>query len=157
MKADDFSGMLPAFQPRDFFTGRMVGWAMLEGPLGGLKRRASLRAAGRELPDGAFAFSETWTFDDSQVDELRWLIKPGGGGKFEGSEPSLDGTAVGWASGCAFHWVYTRNVPGRDGETTKLNFDDWFFRIDESGTMVKGTAGRLGLPFLTAVVTYQKL
>ena len=157
MNADDFSEMLPAFEPRDFFTSELVGWAMLEGPLGGLKRRAALRAAGLEMPDGAFAFSETWTFDDGQVDELRWLIKSVGGGKFEGSEPSLDGTAEGIASGCAFHWIYTRNVPGKDGATTKLNFDDWFFRIDESGTMVKGTAGRLGLPFLTAVVTYRKL
>ncbi|BCB18605.1 DUF3833 family protein [Bosea sp. ANAM02] len=125
MKADDFSGMLPAFQLRDFFTGRMARWAMLEGPLGGLKRRVPLTAAGRELPDGAFAFSETWTFDEGQVDELRWLIKLVGGGKFEGSDPSLDGPAKGCASGCAFNCVYIRNVPGREGETTKLNFDDW--------------------------------
>lgn len=156
MNIDDFAGTLPAFDPAEFFTSRMTGWAMLEGPLGGLQRRASLKALGREKGDGTFAFSETWSFDDGHTDQINWLIKSLGDGKFEGTEPTLEGKAEGIASGCAFHWTYTRNVPGKDGDTTKLNFDDWFYRIDETGTLVKGTAGRLGLPFLTAFVAYQK-
>ncbi len=116
-----------------------------------------MQALGGENGDGSFAFSETWTFDDGHIDHLNWLIRPLGGGMFEGSEPTLEGTAEGIATGCAFHWTYTRDVPGKNGASTKLNFDDWFFQIDESVTLVKGTAGRLGLPFLTAFVTYQKL
>lgn len=53
--------------------------------------------------------------------------------------------------------TYTRDVPSKDRSETQLNFDDWFYRIDDRGVIVKGTAGRLGLPFATAYVTYRKL
>jgi hypothetical protein len=36
-----------------------------------------------------------------------------------------------------------------------LNFDDWFFQIDEHVVIAKGVAGRLGLPFASAHVTYR--
>lgn len=158
MNIEDFEKTSPLFKPEQFFTGQLRGWAILEGPLGGLQRRATLIADGMTVDGGAIvAFSETWTFDDGHVDTLNWRIRRLADGRYEGLEPTVEGKAEGDVSGCAFHWTYTRNVPGKDGDATKRNFDDWFFRIDERGTMVKGTAGRLGLPFLTLVVTYQKL
>ena len=72
-------------------------------------------------------------------------------------EDRSDGEAEGEQAGCAFHWKYSRDTPQPDGKSVKLNFDDWFFRIDEDAVVAKGTAGRLGLPFATAHVTYRKL
>jgi hypothetical protein len=48
-------------------------------------------------------------------------------------------------------------VPQADGKKTKLNFDDWFYRIDERVCIVRGSAGRAGLPFGTAHVTYRRI
>lgn len=158
MKIEDFEGTGPEMRPEEFLRGRLQGWAILEGPLGGLQRRASISAQGSHDPAaGTVSFHETWTFDDGQVDTLRWRIEVLGEGRYAGQEQSLHGKARGERAGCAFHWVYTREVPSPEGGTHRLDFDDWFFRIDDTGVIVKGTAGRLGLPFATAHVTYRKV
>lgn len=43
-----------------------------------------------------------------------------------------------------------------DGGTTKLNFDDWFRRLDDRVMVARGLGGRLGLPFAVAHVTYRR-
>lgn len=158
MKIEDYSETVPVFRPEEFFDGQLEGWAILEGPLGGLQRRASIKAQGSFDPSSRLtSFAERWTFDDGQVDTLRWSIKALRDGRYSGTEQTLEGEARGEQEGCAFHWTYTRNVPGKDGSQTKLDFEDWFYRIDETGVFVKGSAGRIGIPFASAHVTYRKL
>lgn len=156
MKISDFDNTTPVYRPEEFLTGKLEGWGILERITGGLQQRFTVRAEGHF--DGAeLAFTETWTFDDGHVDTLRWRIRPIGDGKYVGSEDRLDGQAEGDQAGCAFHWRYSRDVPQKDGSSTKLNFNDWFYRIDERVVMIKGTAGRLGVPFGTAHVVYRRL
>lgn len=84
------------------------------------------------------------------------MIRPIGDGKYSGTEDRLVGEASGEQAGCAFHWKYTRETPQPDGGTVKLDFDDWFWRIDETGLVVRGRALKVGLPLATAHVTYRK-
>lgn len=37
-----------------------------------------------------------------------------------------------------------------------LNVNDWFYRIDDRVAIVRGSAGRLGLAFAIAHVTYRR-
>ena len=157
MGIDDFKFTTPEFLPEQFFDGRLEGWAVFESLIGGLQRRATIAAEGSWDNDGRkIRFVETYTFDDGQTDTLDWTIYRQAIGRYSGSEKSLEGNATGEQAGCAFHWKYTRDVPQSDGSTTKLNFDDWFYRIDGSACIVRGSAGRAGLPFATAHVTYRK-
>lgn len=158
MNISDFADTAPTYRPENFLNGRLEGWGILERLTGGLQQRFTVQATGVWRPgDGALDFTETWRFDDGHVDTLNWRILPTGDGGYVGEEDRLEGQAEGESAGCAFHWRYTREVPQKDGSKTKLNFKDWFFRIDERVTMVKGTAGRLGVPFATAHVCYRRL
>ena len=130
----------------------------MESLLGGLQTRSTIRAKGewnqeRQTVD----FAETYTFDDGREDTLRWVIRKLGPGKYSGSEPNIDGQASGDQAGCAFNWRYSRDTPQAGGKTMRLNFDDWFYLVDERVCIVRGSAGRAGLPFATAHVTYRKL
>lgn len=156
MKITDFENTTPVYRPEAFLSGRLEGWGVMERLTGGLQMRFTIQAEGR-LEGDDLAFIETWTFDDGHVDTLRWRIRSSGDGKYVGSEDRLDGQAEGHRAGYAFHWRYSRDVPQKDGSTTKLNFNDWFYQIDDRVVMVKGTAGRLGVPFGTAHVLYRKL
>ena len=88
---------------------------------------------------------------------------PSTGASVPSATANMWGLRTGWTerrgerSGCAFHWRYSRDAPQKDGSTTRLAFNDWFYRIDDRVVMVKGTAGRLGLPFATAHVLYRRL
>jgi len=158
MSLDAFKNTTPVFRPEAFFDGELEGWATLESPVGGLQRRATIKAKGRyDEAGGTIRFSETYTFDDGHVDTVNWVIRPVADNRYEGEEPTVEGKAEGERAGCAFHWSYTRNTRQKDGSTTKLNFDDWFYMIDERGCMVRGTIGRLGLPFAIAHVCYRKI
>ena len=125
---------MPAFLPEVFFIGRLEGWAVFESLTGGLQKRATIVGL-----------------------TLRWTIRKSAPGKYNGIENRLEGDAKGEQAGCAFHWKYTRNTPQAGGKSTKLNFDDWFYMIEERACIVRGSAGRAGLPFATAHVTYVKL
>lgn len=158
MAIDDFKGTTPVFLPEEFFDGRLEGWGVIESLIGGLQLRATIAAEGRwSAAEQAVHLTETYHFDDGHEDTLRWTIRKLGPGKYNGSETRLDGEATGEAEGCAFNWRYTRETPQKDDSTTKLNFDDWFYRIDDRACIVRGSAGRAGVPFGTAHVTYRKL
>lgn len=155
MKISDLAGTTPVYRPEEFLAGELEGWGILERLTGGLQQRFTVRATGH-LDGNELAFTETWTFDDGHVDTLRWRIRPLGDGRYEGDEDRLDGQAEGDQAGCAFHWRYSRDVPQKDGSSTRLNFNDWFYRIDDQVVMAKGTAGRMGVPFATAHVLYRR-
>jgi len=152
---DAFPDPGAVFAPARAFTGRFAGWGVMETPLGKLQKRYVVEAHGA-LDGEAIVFEETWRFDDGHVDHLRWRISRTADGMYEGQEPRLDGVAEGKVEAFGFRWRYTRETPQPDGKTLKLNFDDWFWRIDDRVMVVRGTAGRLGLPFAVAHVTYQR-
>lgn len=142
---------------RGIFVGRLEGWAVFENLLGGLQRRASIAAIGSmEEATQSVIFTETYTFDDGHSDTLHWIIRKIAEGKYSGTENALEGEATGEQAGCAFHWTYTRDTPQKDGKSIRLNFDDWFYAIDERACIARGSAGRAGIPFGTAHVTYRK-
>lgn len=158
MSIDDFKGTTPEFRPEEYFNGQLEGWGVVESLVGGLQQRATIKAEGKwDEQAQAVLFTETYRFDDGHEDTLRWTIRKLAPGQYSGSERRLEGEATGEQAGCAFNWKYTRDMPQADGSSTKLNFDDWFYRIDDRGCIVRGSAGRAGLPFATAHVTYRKI
>lgn len=158
MAIEDFRETRPIFLPEQFFVGRIEGWAVLESLVGGLLKRATIAAHGEFETDTQIAiFTETYTFDDGHSDTMHWTIRKGTEGKYTGLENRLEGEALGEQAGCAFHWKYTRDTPQPGGKSIKLNFDDWFYAIDDRACIVRGSAGRAGIPFATAHITYRKL
>jgi hypothetical protein len=153
MGIEDFEGTVPEFLPEHFFAGKLEGWAVFESLVGGLQKRASITATGTiDEGTGSVLFVETYEFDDGHSDTLHWTIRKLGPGRYSGLENRLDGEAKGEQAGCAFHWQYTRETPQADGSTAKLNYDDWFYAIDGKACMVRGSAGRAGVPFARRLV-----
>ncbi|BAT61855.1 hypothetical protein GJW-30_1_04417 [Variibacter gotjawalensis] len=158
MSTKDFSGKRPQFLPETFFPGRLEGWGIIEGPMGGLQKRFTIEAAG-EWKEAArvVRFIETWKFDDGFSDTLDWQISKKASGRYVGAEKHLVSEAKGQQSGFAFRWRYARNTPQKGGSSLRLSFDDWFYKIDENVVCVRGRASRFGLPLLYAFVTYRKI
>ncbi len=158
MSVDDFANTLPVFLPEVFFLGRLEGWAVFESVIGGLQKRATLSVVGTiEADTETLLLAETYEFDDGFADTLHWRIRRLGPGRYVGHENRIEGEAEGEQAGCAFNWRYTRDTPRADGAMTRLSYDDWFYAIDENACMVRGTAGRAGIPFAIAHVVYHRL
>jgi len=74
MGIEDYEGKRPELRPEEFLTGELEGWGIVEGPLGGLKSRYTIRASCTYI-DRIIKFTETWTFDDGARQTLNWQIK----------------------------------------------------------------------------------
>ena len=160
MDIDDFAGTSPELLPETYLAGDLEGWGVVERVTGGLQQRFTVKARGTwDEAAHVLRFTETWTFDDGRQDTLTWRIAKLASGRYSGQESRLDGEAEGECAGCAFHWRYTRNTPqsGGDDKSMVLNFNDWFYRIDERVVMVRGSAGRAGIPFSILHATYRKV
>lgn len=164
MDIADFTGTTPELLPEQFLTGDLEGWGVIERLTGGLQQRFTVKAHGSwDETARLLTFTETWTFDDGRQDTLSWRIVKGADGRYSGQEARLEGEAEGDARGCAFHWRYTRDTPqkgdGPGDETASmvLNFNDWFYRIDERVVMVRGSAGRAGIPFAILHAAYRRV
>jgi hypothetical protein len=158
MDIKDFSGTSPILRPEEYLAHELEGWGVVERLTGGLQQRFTVKARGQwdeELR--VLHFTETWTFDDGRTDTLAWRISPRGDGQYVGHETRIDGQAEGQQAGCAFNWRYSRDTPSRDGKSMLLNFNDWFYRIDERVVMIRGSAGRAGIPFSILHATYRRI
>jgi len=157
MDIEDFARTHPEFLPEKYFLGVLEGWGIIESLLGGLQKRFTVQGHGAwDQATQVVTFSETWKFDNGRTDTLDWTIRKLGPGSYTGNETSVIGEAQGEQSGCAFHWRYSRDTPQDEGKTVRLNFDDWCYRIDERAAMVRGSAGRAGIPFSILHATYRK-
>ncbi|MBK8210697.1 MAG: DUF3833 family protein [Rhodospirillales bacterium] len=154
---DDFSERSPKLVLERFFEGRTEGWGIVQSRFGTLERQFRVKADG-VWDDAAqtLRLTETWTFDDGQVDRLQWNIRRLGSGQYVGSEARLVGEAKGEQAGNAFRWRYTRRVPMPDGDERQLDFDDWFWLQDETVLISRASIGRFGMEFATISLFYQK-
>jgi Protein of unknown function (DUF3833) len=157
MKIEDFVNARPVLLPEQFLQGHLQGWGIMENLLGDLQKRFTIEASGEfQAGSNVLSFTETWTFDDGFTDTLSWRIQKRSEGRYSGRETRVKDDAAGEQAGFAFNWRYTRDTPQKSGTSVTLNFNDWFYLIDPNVCIVRGSAGRLGIPFSVVHVTYRK-
>lgn len=157
MKIADFAGKPPVLALERFFEGRTQGWGVMQSRFGTFQQQFRIEATGRwDAGAQTLRLTETYTFDDGHLDKLEWTIRKRDGGRYEGAEPRIDGTAQGEQAGNAFHWTYTRRVPAKDGSESSNGFDDWFWLQDEQTLIARASVTKLGVEVATLSVFYRK-
>lgn len=157
MKIEDFAGKKPELALERYFSGQTRGWGVLQNRFGGFQRQFTIEASGRwDGPGRRLNLTESYTFDDGQLDRLDWTVVKQNDGRYEGRETRIDGTATGQQAGNAYRWTYTRRVPAKDGSETSLGFDDWFWLIDDDTLVARASVTRLGIEIATLSAFYRK-
>jgi hypothetical protein len=157
MRVEDFAHGRPELVLEQFFTGPIRGWGIVQDRFGRLQRQFRVEAEGEwDAAQQTLLLTETWRFDDGQVDRLAWRISKVNTDRYRGREARLIGEAVGEQAGNAFRWRYTRRVPMQDGSDTRLDFDDWFWLQEGDVLVSRATVGRFGVEFASISLFYQK-
>jgi len=150
-----FSGRV--FRPDEFFTGAFSGSGVVLTRFGGLLRQFILDGTGTVDPaTGILLLTETYRFDDGQIDELNWIIRRNDDGSYDGSETSLADPAEGKTTDNSFVWTYVRHVPDQGGETTTMSFHDTFWLQADGSSVAHASIRRLGIEVATMSVFYIK-
>ncbi len=143
------------FRPDEFFTGAFSGSGVVLTRFGGLLRQFVLDGTGTvDAVTGILLLTETYRFDDGQIDELNWIIRRNDDGSYDGSETSLADPADGKTTDNSFIWIYVRHVPDQGGETTTMSFHDTFWLQADGSAVAHASIRRLGIEVATMTVFY---
>lgn len=158
MKIADFRDRMPALRLEEFFSGRLQGWGVTLSRFESFQNQFKIDAEGEwDSAANSLALRETYTFDDGHIDTLTWTILKRDDGSYEGRETRIEGVADGEQSGNAFHWRYSRDVPAKDGSSSKVRFDDWVWLQDADTLIAHASPTKLGVEVSTLNAFYRNI
>lgn len=139
----DYQKTSPAINIKDYFTGRIVAWGMIQNYEDKLIRHFCVEIDGSwEGNKGLLA--EKFYFDDGEISYRNWQLTQLADGKYTGRAEDVIGTASGQEVGQAFNWVYQLSVPIDDSKIT-LTLDDWMYQLDKNRIFNKTTMKKFGI------------
>lgn len=138
-----FAGMPPAFDPVHFFTGHVRSWGVIEDRSGQPTSPVVTDCTGEaDGPDGLRMTQRLTIGTDAPVTR-EWRMRRTGPGLFEATANDMVGTAIGEASGRAFHWQWTLALsPGNS--LKDVTMDQWWYLLDDGSMLNRTTVRKLG-------------
>jgi hypothetical protein len=153
-----FDGKTPRFELEKFFSGNLEGWGYTVSRFNALQNQFKITAKGEwNAASNSLTLKETYTFDDGHTDVLNWTIIKQSNSTYEGREDRIEGAAKGQQAGNAFHWTYKREVPDRNGKTSTVGFDDWFWLQQPDVMLAHASLTKLGIEVARLSAFYRKV
>jgi len=107
LKPRDFAGSTSAFEPDEYFTGRVRSWGVLENRRGEPKSRFTTESIGTREAGGDTLIIQTFKYEDGRTQQRIWHVHRLDGHRYEATANDVVGKARGEAYGNAFRWEYT--------------------------------------------------
>ena len=139
----------PAFDPVRFFTGHVRSWGVMEDRGGQPTAIVTTDCQGTaDGPDGLRMTQRLVV--DGTPSTRDWTMRRTGPGRFEATANDMVGTAVGEASGRAFHWTWTLALsPGNP--VKNVDMEQWWYWQEDGSMLNRTIVHKLG--FVAAEVT----
>ena len=150
----EYQGEQPKFDLKNYFSGKIVAWGMLQNYADKVTRRFCVEIDG-EWQGNKGLLKETFYFDDGEISHRNWQLMKMGNGKYFGTASDVVGEAKGQEQGFAFHWRYVLKVPV-DGGEYNITMDDWMYRIDKNRLMNKTTMKKFGVKVGEVTLFFEK-
>lgn len=140
----------------EFFEGKTVAHGQFQDLFGNVKRRFEVDIDGTW--DGqTLTLVEDFTYADGGTEQRIWTLKKIGDDTWSGTAPGVVGQATGEERGDTFNWTYRINLPGRDGKTTRVDFDDWMWLLSDDRVLNRAYVKKFGVTVGEAIIVFEKL
>lgn len=145
----------PKFNIVEFFTGEVTAWGIVQNRSADVVQRFIVDIDGT-LEDGVLVLDETFEYIVGDgVKKRIWRLSPQPDGTFIGNAGDINGDALGVPFGSAFNFVYEMDLTV-DGSTYTVEFDDWFFAMDEQTMMNRSYIKKFGIVVAEVTIFMQK-
>ncbi|MCI2395647.1 DUF3833 domain-containing protein [Aliiroseovarius sediminis] len=139
----------------EFFEGKTVAHGQFQDLFGNVKRRFEVDITGTW--DGqTLTLVEDFTYADGSTEQRIWTLNKTGKETWSGTAPGVIGTAQGEERGDTFNWTYRIDLPGRDGDTTRVDFDDWMWLLTEGRILNRAYVKKFGVTVGEAIIVFEK-
>ena len=143
MPVEEFRATTPAIDPIRFFTGHVRSWGVLEDRSGQPTDVVTTDCLGEANGNG-LRMVQHLTIGQQAPTTRTWQMRRTGPGRYEATANDMVGTAVGEASGRAFHWTWTLALsPGND--LKNVSMDQWWYALDDGSMLNRTTVRKLGI------------
>ncbi len=141
-RVEDYSDTQPALDLREFLSGELRAYGMLQNRSGKMTRRFTADLQGTWNGDTG-VLEERFVFDDGEIQFRTWQLQHDGNGHYTGTAGDVVGVASGSARGSVFQWAYALEVPYSD-DTIVVSLDDWLYLVDENHLLNRTTLTKFG-------------
>ena len=142
----DGGTFFPVFKPDLFFLSRTEGRGEVRDLTGRLIDRCEIVTEGSwDHNHGALSFDETYTYDDGQIDVLRWTFAPDAQGRMSASEATVTAPVRGWSDGGDYRLRFKRRGGPRAPGNLALTYNVRFTLLQPDLALKVAKVGLLGL------------
>ena len=151
----DYAGKQPNFGLEEFFVGEVTAWGIVQNRSGEVVQRFIVDIEG-SMDGNTLVLDETFQYIVGDGAKTRvWRLTPQSNGTYIGAAGDINGNAIGKAFGNAFNFVYEMDLTV-DGTTYTVNFDDWFFAMDDDTLMNRSYIKKFGLVVAEVTIFMQR-
>ena len=151
---DDYQGTSPEFDLKDYFSGDVTAWGIVQDYSTKLTRRFCVDIVSTWQGNQG-QLHETFYYHDGEQQIRIWELEIGEGGKVTGTAADVVGQASGQANGTAFNWNYTLTVDIGDS-TYDFAIDDWMYMLDDTRMMNRSYMSKFGVTLAEISIFFDK-
>ena len=141
----DYAAERPALDMKAYFNGKVDGWGMVQDRSGKVTRRMTVEITGTWNGDTG-TLDERFTYADGKKESRVWTLRKQGE-RYVGTAADVIGEAAGEAAGNALRWSYVLEARRDNGDTVKLDMDDWMWLVDERTLVNRTRFSKFGTRF----------
>ena len=155
---DDYKQTKPDFVLQEYLSGDITAWGIVQDYSDKLVRRFCVDIKGTWEQEGDVlkgTLDETFYYADGEEQKRIWKLEVDAQGNVTGTAGDVIGTASGRATGTAFNWQYTLDVPV-SGSNYELAVDDWMYMMDDTRMMNRSYMSKFGVTVAEISIFFDK-
>lgn len=153
-RIDTYAKETPSMSIREFFSGDIKAWGIVQNWKGEVTRRFTVQMKGSWEGDVG-TLTENFAYSDGEAQNRVWTISKLPDGTYEGRAADIIDKATGETKGNAARWNYAMDLPV-DGTTYHVRFDDWMWKLDDKTVMNRSYIKKFGLIVAELTIFMQK-
>ena len=139
----------------EYFDGRTVAYGQFNDRFGTVRRRFEVVIDGTW--DGeVLTLVEDFTYADGSKEERIWSLVKTGPDSWQGTAAGVQGVATGEERGDTFNWRYQIDLPLPEGDTLRVDFDDWMWLLEDGRLLNRAYMSRFGVTLGEVIIFFEK-
>lgn len=154
VETEKYAGELPKADIKEYFTGPIKAWGMIQDRSGNVTTRFDVEMMGTWEGDEG-TLEEDFTYYDGRKQKRVWKITKLPNGEYEGRADDIIDKATGSTTGNNIYWQYTMDVPV-DDTTYRLKFDDYMWLMNDGVVINRSYLKKFGFTVAELTLIMQK-
>ena len=144
----------PKLDLRDYFTGPIKAWGLVQDRSGNVIRRFDVDMVG-SWKGNTGTLDEDFRYYDGEKEKRVWTIKRISNQEYEGKAGDILDKAEIKVQGNAMKWTYQMDLTV-DGSTYRISFDDWMFLMNDGVLISRSYLTKFGFTVAELTLVMQK-